>query len=278
MTVRVLLVGVLLAGPGSAGLAENVDPGNDGHQWAWSENAGWINAQPLGPGGPGMQVDDFLVTGWLWSENLGWINLSCHNDGSCGVVDFGVLNDGAGQLSGFAWAENAGWIDFAPLGGGVTITAGVVGTFSGWAWGENLGWINFAPDGAGPVAIETSWGCTATAPPSGSPALSVGGGTATRLDWTSTSGADAYDVVRGDAVLLRASGGDYSTSGVVCIGHRLLATSLLNEATHLVPPIGGGFWYLVRGINCFANGTYENAIDPPGHRDAGIAASGGDCP
>jgi hypothetical protein len=41
---------VLLAG--TAAWAENTDPGNDGSQWAWSENAGWVNASPPGMGAP----------------------------------------------------------------------------------------------------------------------------------------------------------------------------------------------------------------------------------
>ena len=32
--------------------AENIDPDDDDSQFAWAENAGWINAQPAGPGGP----------------------------------------------------------------------------------------------------------------------------------------------------------------------------------------------------------------------------------
>lgn len=33
--------------------ADNVDPNNDGSHFAWSENLGWLNARPNGPGGPG---------------------------------------------------------------------------------------------------------------------------------------------------------------------------------------------------------------------------------
>jgi hypothetical protein len=60
----------------------------------------------------------------MWAENLGWINLSCKNLSSCGTLDYGVKNDGAGNLSGYAWAENAGWIDFAPLAAGVSVDPG----------------------------------------------------------------------------------------------------------------------------------------------------------
>ena len=130
--------------------AENIDPDVDGSRFAYAENAGWINARPLGSGGPGIQVDDFELTGWAWAENLGWINLSCKNLGTCGTVAYGVANDGAGNLSGRAWSENAGWIDFAPLFGGVTIDP-ATGNFAGEAWSENAGWVTFAA--SSPVAL-----------------------------------------------------------------------------------------------------------------------------
>ena len=101
--------------------AENIDPDADDSQVVWAENLGWINAEPLGDGGPGVQVDDFELTGWMWGENVGWISLSCKNTSSCDATSYGVLNDGGGVLSGFGWSENVGWISFAPVGAGVTI-------------------------------------------------------------------------------------------------------------------------------------------------------------
>ncbi len=134
----------------STGYAENID---DGFEYAWGENVGWLNAEPLGDGGPGVEVQDSELTGYIWAENIGWISLSCENTDYCETVEYGVENDGAGNLSGYAWAENAGWINFAPTGAGVTIDP-ATGEFSGYAWGENIGWINFAPNG---VAVKTSW-------------------------------------------------------------------------------------------------------------------------
>ncbi len=52
--------------------AENIDPDNDGSQYAWAENVGWINAEPSGNGGPCVQVADFQLSGWLWGENRGF--------------------------------------------------------------------------------------------------------------------------------------------------------------------------------------------------------------
>ena len=112
--------------------AENIDPYEDGSQYAYGENVGWLNFEPNE--GPGVHVSADKLTGYVWAENIGWLNLSPALYG-------GVVNDGTGQLSGYAWGENVGWINFAPNYGGVTIDAD--GDFDGWAWGENVGWINF---------------------------------------------------------------------------------------------------------------------------------------
>ena len=52
------------------------------YSYAWSENAGWLNAEPLGDGGACMRVLEGRAEGWIWSENVGWISLSRHNTGT----------------------------------------------------------------------------------------------------------------------------------------------------------------------------------------------------
>ena len=145
---------------------ENIDPGNVDAQYAWSENAGWGNAEPKPPDAslPGLFVSHGSVTGYMWLENLGWLSLSCENTGSCGTSSYGVVNDGDGNLSGMAWGENIGWVDFQPSIGGVPVPgAGVVidpasGIFDGYAWGENIGWLSFTLSPATAASqIETSW-------------------------------------------------------------------------------------------------------------------------
>ena len=95
----------------STARAENIDPNNVGAQWAWDENVGWLNFDPVQ--GIGVTVGDSNVTGWVWAENIGWINLSPSYGG-------GVVNDGSGNLSGYAWGENVGWINFLPSYGLIT--------------------------------------------------------------------------------------------------------------------------------------------------------------
>jgi hypothetical protein len=138
------------------------------NRYAWSENAGWID---FGTTQGAVQVTDSAVTGYAWGENIGWISLNCSNDNSCiNNLNYGVANDGKGNLSGYAWSENVGWIDFAPSNGGVIISSS--GVFSGYAWGENIGWINFNVNNP----VTTSWQPTGGSPtPTPAPTSSGGG-------------------------------------------------------------------------------------------------------
>lgn len=258
-------------------VAENIDPDHDQSQYAWSENAGWINAEPSGNGGPGVEVHDFALQGWMWGENIGWISLSCENDehgaASCDDVGYGVKHDGAGALSGLAWSENAGWIDFSPTSAGVTVDV-TTGEFGGHAWGENVGWISFRSVGSNPFVLKTSWNCDPPpGPPAATPVLDVGkvGGNA-MLTWTATTGATGGDVVHGGIGSLH---GGLASSVTGCIGENVTANAWTHAA---VPSSGDGFWYLVRGTNCGGTGTQDTGgAGQTGPRDAVIAASGADC-
>ncbi|MDH3628021.1 MAG: hypothetical protein OES25_10235 [Acidobacteriota bacterium] len=257
--------------------AENIDPLN---KYAWSENAGWINAQPTGPGGPGMQVDEFELTGWMWAENFGWISLDCSNTSSCATVDYGVNNSG-GVLSGYAWAENAGWVSFscANTGSCGTASYGVVidsttGSFSGHAWAENFGWISFESMGPNPFQLKANWTCSV---PVGSPSVTLdkAAGGMTQLDWAPLPGATGFDVTRGDLGLLRSSGGNYTGSILDCVEDNTPAVSALHGGD---PAPGEAFWFLVRAADC-GGGTYDGAgPSQAAPRDAGIANSGAGCP
>jgi hypothetical protein len=147
----VSIVAIVVAGLAQPVAADTIDPDNDGSQYAWAENVGWLNAEPLGDGGPGARIWADRAEGWIWAENIGWISLSCGNTSSCGVVPYEVTNDGAGNLAGFAWSENAGWVSFscvntmscATVDYGVVVDPGT-GELSGYAWAENLGWVSFS--------------------------------------------------------------------------------------------------------------------------------------
>jgi len=130
---------------------ETIDPADEGFQYTWGENVGWLNAEPGGNAGPGVRIEFPRVTGWMWSENLGWLSLSCANTGSCANVEYGVTVGEAGGLSGWAWGENIGWVIFscqstascANVAYAVTIDVHS-GLLAGHAWSENVGWISFS--------------------------------------------------------------------------------------------------------------------------------------
>lgn len=149
---------VVASAPGGQAAAETIDPGETGSRHAWSENAGWVNAEPAGDGGPGLRITDEGVTGWMSLENAGWVSASCYTTGSCAEVDYGLTVSPAGEIGGFAWSENAGWIVFScattascgTVSYGVTVNL-VNGELAGHAWSENLGWIT--------VSCETTSSC-----------------------------------------------------------------------------------------------------------------------
>lgn len=257
-------------------IAENVDPGEDGSQYAWAENVGWLNAQPGGEGGVGMQVGDAELSGWVWAENAGWISLSCKNTLSCGSVDYGVLNDGNGDLSGYAWAENLGWVNFSPSTSGVTIDPST-GAFSGQAWAENAGWISFASSGVVAYGVVSAWVCVpAPAAPVGPPSLKVDDlDGEDLLSWAMVAESTGSDIVRGDLGSLKETGGDFASSAEHCLDDdRTTTTRRLSDT----PAPGEGFWFLVRGQNCGGSGTYDTGEPSQAEsRDSEVAASGNDC-
>ncbi|MCX6752452.1 MAG: peptidoglycan-binding domain-containing protein [Candidatus Nomurabacteria bacterium] len=109
--------------------------------YAWGENVGWANFNSTDSG---VTVATAGLTGYLWLENVGWIQLDY--DGVAGATNttstnWGIVNDGHGNLSGYAWGESVGWINFHPTDSQVAIDSS--GNFTGYAWSENAGWIQF---------------------------------------------------------------------------------------------------------------------------------------
>jgi len=275
-----LTLAALSAGRASA---ENIDPAGDGHRYAWSENAGWIDAEPQGNGGPGFDVLDFTVTGWLWGENVGWISASCANTGSCATSSYGVVNDGFGTLSGFAWSENAGWVRFDGGSCGPDPTCGVridpaTGYFSGRAWSENLGWITFAAASPISTTVRTDWCQTTPGPPGIGPRITAAKtGQEVVLNLSVVPGASWHDVVGGRLSVLRSSAGNYTIATSACVATKVVGTSVPVPPGGPAP--GEGLWFLARAVNCKGHGSYdEGAPSQIGVRDVEIATSGHDCP
>lgn len=157
------LFGLLaLAVPSFAALGDPSTFGED-DRFAWSANSGWIDFRADRPAaGDGVRVFDRFLSGYAWSANTGWVNFGdgtpangVSYDNASGA-DFGVNQDGAGNLSGLAWSANSGWVNF----GWATGTDAnrprfdlTTGAFSGYAWSANLGWINLGTGILGTVTV-----------------------------------------------------------------------------------------------------------------------------
>ncbi|MCX6353624.1 MAG: hypothetical protein NTZ78_01825 [Candidatus Aureabacteria bacterium] len=118
----------------------------EGNNLIWGESIGWVN---LRTAHAELKIGSNILAGWIWLENCGWV---CLGDGhplkvghytNRGACDWGVNNDGQGNLSGYAWSEVTGWINFSTSHSRLYLDE--TGQFYGYAWGENAGWMHFGP-------------------------------------------------------------------------------------------------------------------------------------
>ncbi len=118
----------------------------EGKEFAWTENAGWVNFAPTHGGASLHQHGgSSFLSGFVWAENVGWIKLAFDTNGpfaNTGANNWGVNVNAAGKCSGFAWSETAGWVAFATTQSQVTVDQ-ATGEMDGYAWSENLGYIHF---------------------------------------------------------------------------------------------------------------------------------------
>ena len=116
------------------------------HHYAYSANAGWIDARA--DVANGAVVGQAYCVGYLWGANVGWIGLgNGPTNGwhytNASATDWGVNHDGAGRLNGYAYGANIGWITFEQAYGLPRIDL-QTGDFSGYAYSANIGWISLA--------------------------------------------------------------------------------------------------------------------------------------
>ncbi len=200
-TVFALIAGVLLC---SAGITDSRAASNisDTDKYAWSETAGWNNFKP-GHANAGVTVYGDHLEGHAWAENIGWMKLNGSTGGgpnyyaNTDSTNWGVNNDGSGNLSGFAWSEIAGWINFKPgASSGVTVNTST-GDFDGYAWGENVGWIHFRND-TPTYKVATIWrpneAPVITAVTPDSITIAEGGSISLGGSFTDADAGDSHDV------------------------------------------------------------------------------------
>jgi hypothetical protein len=138
--VKTLLCLTLLIGTTAAQASSSIDPARS---FSWGANIGWVDWHPSAV--HGAQVSEFICAGSLYSANIGWIHLGNGHPAS-GIryrndsgTDYGVNQDGYGNLRGLAWAANAGWIQFEEQGAPKVDLQ--TGRLTGLAYGANVGWI-----------------------------------------------------------------------------------------------------------------------------------------
>ena len=117
------------------------------NKYAYGANLGWMDW--TGDNAHGVVIGEYVCSGYIYSANVGWINLGSglpangiqyqNNSAS----DFGVNNDGLGNLSGYAWVANIGWITFEQLYGKPKVNL-LTGVLSGYVWCANCGWISLS--------------------------------------------------------------------------------------------------------------------------------------
>jgi len=127
--------------------ATTIDPIN---KYAYGANLGWMDwSGGSGETADGVVIGAYVCSGYIYSANVGWINLGSGSPAN-GIQyqnnsanDFGVNQDGLGNLSGYAYGANIGWINFEQTYGKPKINM-INGQMSGYVWSANCGWISLS--------------------------------------------------------------------------------------------------------------------------------------
>lgn len=120
--------------------ATTIDAAN---HYAYGANIGWMDGR--GDANNGGMIGEYVCAGYIYSANVGWINLGsgAPTNGiyyqNISTNDFGVNQDGLGNLRGYAWGANIGWINFESTGAPKVDLS--TGNLTGYAWSANCGWI-----------------------------------------------------------------------------------------------------------------------------------------
>src|SRR6266705_5152151 len=119
---------------------------NATNNFAYGANIGWLNAR--GDVTSGAVIGEYVCSGYLWAANVGWIALgsSSPTNGiryqNLSAGDFGVNQDGLGNLRGYAYGAIIGWINFENTGAPKLDLK--TGKFSGYVYSANCGWISLS--------------------------------------------------------------------------------------------------------------------------------------
>ena len=110
MKIPVIVSGLLFLTP----LARAQSTINSLNRYAYGANVGWLDWRSDAVNG--VVVGDFVCLRYLYAANLGWVSLGSGppaNDvryQNNSATNFGVNNDGLGNLRGYAYSATVGWI------------------------------------------------------------------------------------------------------------------------------------------------------------------------
>lgn len=123
--------------------ATTIDPAN---KYAYGANLGWMDWR--GDTTHGAVIGAYVCSGYIYSANVGWISLGSGSPTNqiyyqnTSANDFGVNQDGLGNLRGYAYGANVGWINFENTGAPkVDLHTGVI---TGYVYSANCGWISLS--------------------------------------------------------------------------------------------------------------------------------------
>ena len=131
---------VLISSLVSSWAATTIDAVN---KYAYGANLGWMEWR--GDTANGAVTGQYVCSGYIYAANVGWINLGsgAATNGiyyqNLSANDFGVNQDGLGNLRGYAYGANIGWINFENTGAPKINM--ITGQLSGSVWSANCGWI-----------------------------------------------------------------------------------------------------------------------------------------
>jgi hypothetical protein len=116
------------------------------NKYAYGANIGWMDWR--GDTNNGAVIGEYVCSGYIYAANVGWINLGSGSPTngiyyqSVSSNDFGVNQDGLGNLRGYAWGANIGWINFESNGAPKVDLK--TGRMTGSAYSANCGWISLS--------------------------------------------------------------------------------------------------------------------------------------
>lgn len=140
---KLLILLTLAGGLASLRAASTIDPVN---KYAYGANIGWMDWR--GDTNNGVVIGEYVCSGYMYAANVGWINFGGGSPTNqiyyqnLSANDFGVNQDGLGNLRGYAWGANIGWLNFESNGAPkVDLKSG---RMSGYVYSANCGWISLS--------------------------------------------------------------------------------------------------------------------------------------